>query len=140
MTALRRYTCPTVKDLCSAPSRGYSPPRSNVLPSGYRRSDYHYYGATDDDIEYWGLDQPGAPAPWDAGIAVWELLDADGIHLQVHLGFEHDSVFAEWIHTFLRIDAGDDEAQPIVRAHVDRRDFVDQLTVKVRPGDHFRTA
>jgi hypothetical protein len=35
----------------------------SVLPSGYRRSDYHYYGATDDDIESWGLDQPGAPAP-----------------------------------------------------------------------------
>ena len=49
----------------------------DLLPSGYRRSDYYDYGATDDIIEYWGLDQPGAPAPQDAGIAVWDVLDPD---------------------------------------------------------------
>ncbi len=53
----------------------------DLLPSGYRRSEYHDHGAIDDDVEYWGLDQPGAPAPEDAGIAVWDVLDemdADG--------------------------------------------------------------
>ena len=53
----------------------------DMLPSGYRRSDYRLYGATDDDIDFWGLDHPGAPPPQAAGWAVWDALDeldADG--------------------------------------------------------------
>lgn len=67
--------------LFGSTSRGYVSSSSDLLPSGYRRSDYHLYGATDDDIEFWGLDQPGAPPPDVAGWAVMDLLDemdADG--------------------------------------------------------------
>ena len=43
-----------------------------LLLSGYRRSEYHKYGATDEDIDFWGLDQPGAPAPEERRWAVWD--------------------------------------------------------------------
>lgn len=49
--------------------------RDDQLPSGYRRSDYYRYGITDDDITFWGLDQPGAPPPdavWRAVVDVLE--------------------------------------------------------------------
>ena len=48
---------------------------SDLLPSGYRRSEYHRHGATDDDIDFWRLDRPGAPSPGIAGWAVWDLVD-----------------------------------------------------------------
>ena len=48
----------------------------DLLPSGYRRSEYREYGATDDDIQFWGLDQPGAPPPSAAGWAAWDVMDA----------------------------------------------------------------
>jgi hypothetical protein len=47
-----------------------------LLPSGYRRSEYRAYGATDDDIQFWGLDQPGAPPSSAAGWAAWDVMDA----------------------------------------------------------------
>ena len=47
----------------------------NLLPSGHRRGEYHRYGATDGDIEFWGLDQLGAPPPDVAGWVVMDLLD-----------------------------------------------------------------
>ena len=56
-------------------------PDDSALPSGYRRTDYHRYGATDDDIKFWGLDHPGAPPPEVAGWVVWDMyeeMDADG--------------------------------------------------------------
>ena len=31
------------------------------LPNGYTRKDYYDYGFTDFDLEYWGMDKPGAP-------------------------------------------------------------------------------
>lgn len=66
----------------SAPRSGsYVSSSSDLLPSGHRRSEYHRYGATDGDIEFWGLDQPGAPPPDVAGWVVMDLLDemdADG--------------------------------------------------------------
>jgi len=62
--------------------RGWDEEESDdLLPSGYRRSEYRFYGATDDDIDTWGLDQPGAPPPDAVGSAVWDLwdeMDADG--------------------------------------------------------------
>ena len=60
---------------------GYPSKNDDLLPSGYRRSEYHRYGATDGDIEFWGLDQHGAPPPDVAGWAVWDIMDemdADG--------------------------------------------------------------
>jgi len=67
----------------SQPSGGLRSTESSddLLPSGHRRSEYHRYGATDGDIEFWGLDQPGAPPPDAAGWVVMDLLDetdADG--------------------------------------------------------------
>lgn len=47
----------------------------DLLASGYRRSEYHKYGATDEDIEFWSLAEPGAPSPEDAGVAAWDVLD-----------------------------------------------------------------
>ena len=47
----------------------------DLLLSGYRRSEYHKYGATDEDIDFWGLDQPGAPAPEERRWAVWDQAD-----------------------------------------------------------------
>jgi hypothetical protein len=43
--------------------------------SKYSREDYRRYGATDADIDFWGLDEPGAPPPEAAGWAVWEALE-----------------------------------------------------------------
>jgi hypothetical protein len=60
-------------------------PDDEVLPSGYTRRQYKCYGASDDAIEYWGLDQPDAPPPGAAGWAAWamsdELGEADGCGL-----------------------------------------------------------
>jgi hypothetical protein len=47
------------------------------LPNGYTRKDYYDYGFTDFDIEYWGLDRPGAPEPFAAGWVVWDMLDGE---------------------------------------------------------------
>jgi len=43
----------------------------DLLPSGYRRSEYHRHGVTDDDIDFWGLDQPGTPPP---SVAAWMVM------------------------------------------------------------------
>ncbi len=50
----------------------------DVFPSGHRRSEYHSYGYTDDDIALWGLDRPGAPPPDAVWRAVVDLLDEIG--------------------------------------------------------------
>ncbi len=47
------------------------------LPNGYTRKDYYDLGFTDFDIEYWGMDQPGAPGPSQAGWVVWDVLDGE---------------------------------------------------------------
>lgn len=44
-----------------------------MLPNGYTRLEYLDNGFSNKDIEFWGLDQPGAPPPHAAG---WEILDA----------------------------------------------------------------
>ena len=35
----------------------------DFLPNGRKRQEYYDAGLSDTDIEYWGLDQPGAPEP-----------------------------------------------------------------------------
>ena len=52
-------------------------PSNERLPNGYTRSDYRNYGMTDFDIEFWGLDQPGAPEPPMAGWMIWDMLDGE---------------------------------------------------------------
>jgi hypothetical protein len=55
-----------------------------LLSSGYRRSEYHRHGVTDEDIDFWGLDQPGTPPPSAAAWMMMESLyemdaDSDGL-------------------------------------------------------------
>lgn len=59
------------------PMFDYNNSEDEILPSGYRRSDYHAYGLTDFDIELWGLDQPGAPNPLSSGWVMVDMLDGD---------------------------------------------------------------
>lgn len=73
-----------VDELCgrNRPARSsryypYSESNDEVLPSGYRRSDYHRYGFMHPDIELLGLDQPGAPDPFIAGMITLDILDED---------------------------------------------------------------
>jgi hypothetical protein len=47
------------------------------LPNGYNRQDYYYRGYSDTDIEFWGLDQPGAPNPDAAGFVIADMADGD---------------------------------------------------------------
>jgi len=47
------------------------------LPNGYTRKDYNDYGLTEFDIEYWGMDQSGAPEPSMAGWVIWDALDGE---------------------------------------------------------------
>ena len=48
-----------------------------VLPNGWRRKDYYEYGLTDNDLEFWGLDLPGAPEPALSGIVIMDVADGD---------------------------------------------------------------
>jgi len=52
-----------------------SPTTNDCLPNGLRRSDCHDYGISDDEIEFWGLDQPGTSPPETAGWVVWDMMD-----------------------------------------------------------------
>ncbi len=47
------------------------------LPSGHTRREYYDAGFSEMDIEYWGLDQPGAPDPLAAGFLIMDVLDGD---------------------------------------------------------------
>ncbi len=61
-------------------SNNYSHPAShqnNTLPNGYTRKDYYNHGYTDTDIEFWGLDQAGAPEPKVAGFIIADMMDGD---------------------------------------------------------------
>lgn len=51
---------------------------AEVVPSGYTRGEYKEWGATDDDIEDWGLDQPMAHPPESAGWVIWDMVDDMG--------------------------------------------------------------
>ena len=48
------------------------------LPNGHSRNDYHRVGISDGDIEYWGLDQSGAPSPDAAGWVIGEMIEEMG--------------------------------------------------------------
>lgn len=48
-----------------------------ILPSGYRRAEYHALGISDSDIELWGLDQPGVTSPDASGWVIADMLDGD---------------------------------------------------------------
>ena len=50
---------------------------SDPLPNGHNRQEYYDLGFSDTDIEYWGLDQPGAPDPLAAGFLIMDMLDGD---------------------------------------------------------------
>ena len=52
-------------------------PPNEQLPNGYTRKDYYDFGLSDFDIEYWGMDQPGAPGPSMASLVIWDLLDSE---------------------------------------------------------------
>jgi hypothetical protein len=45
------------------PNRFIQYPSDEFSLNGYKRNNYKIYGLTDFDIEYCGLDQPGAPEP-----------------------------------------------------------------------------
>ena len=47
----------------------------DILPNGHRRQEYYDAGFSDMDIEYWGLDQHGAPNPYAAGFVIMDMLE-----------------------------------------------------------------
>ena len=53
------------------------PSPNERLPNGYTRKDYFDHGFSDFDIEFWGMDQPGAPGPSMAGWVIWDALDGE---------------------------------------------------------------
>ena len=48
-----------------------------VLPNGYTRGEYYDQGYSDYDIEFWNLNQTGAPSPNAAGWVLTDLMDDD---------------------------------------------------------------
>ncbi len=48
-----------------------------LLPNGHKRSDYYDLGYSDSDIEFWGLNQPGAPDPHVAGFEILDAMEGD---------------------------------------------------------------
>ena len=49
----------------------------NNLPNGLSRDEYYKIGFSDYEIEFFGLDQPGAPDPHAVGFVVLDLMDED---------------------------------------------------------------
>jgi hypothetical protein len=61
------------------PRGTYTGPKpDHQLPNGHTRQEYYKMGFSDMDIDFWGLDQPGAPSPQAAGFAIMDLLGGDG--------------------------------------------------------------
>ena len=48
-----------------------------ILPNGYKRGEYYEQGFSDFDIDFWRLDQIGAPSPQAAGWVLTDLMDGD---------------------------------------------------------------
>ena len=53
----------------------FNPEPEDRLPNGRTRQEYYDAGISDSEIEFWGLDQPGAPGPQAAGFVI---MDHDG--------------------------------------------------------------
>jgi hypothetical protein len=51
--------------------------KKDILPNGFSRQDYYDHGADDSAIDYFGLDEPGAPEPGIAGIVLMDLFEGD---------------------------------------------------------------
>ena len=51
--------------------------QNDLLPNGRTRQEYYDTGFSEMDIEYWGLDQPGALDPYAAGFVIMDMLDGD---------------------------------------------------------------
>ena len=65
----------SLDDLYSRITQKHLP--SEVLPNGHTRQDFHDAGYSDKDIEFWGLDKPGAPDPISAGYIIADLFDGN---------------------------------------------------------------
>ena len=48
-----------------------------ILPNGYTRQEYYDAGFSDSDIEFWGLDKPGALDPHVAGFEIMDEMDGN---------------------------------------------------------------
>ena len=48
-----------------------------ILPNGYKRGEYYEQGFSDFDIDFWHLDQLGAPSPQAAGWILTDLMNGD---------------------------------------------------------------
>ncbi len=55
----------------------FNPEPEELLPNGRTRQEYYDAGISDQEIEFWGLDQPGAPGPQAAGFVIMDMLDGD---------------------------------------------------------------
>lgn len=49
----------------------------SCLPNGHTRQEYSDAGFSAVDIEYWGLNQPGAPDPLAAGFVSMDMMDGN---------------------------------------------------------------
>lgn len=65
----------SLDDIYSKFTQKHSP--LEILPNGYTRKDLHDAGYSDNDIEFWGLDKPGAPDPIIAGYIIADLFDGN---------------------------------------------------------------
>ena len=58
------------------------PQPDHQLPNGHTRQEYYSIGFSDMDIDFWGLDKPGAPSPEVASFVFLDVLadeeDGDG--------------------------------------------------------------
>lgn len=85
----RTFQDDPLKNIINRLSLGNSESSSQeVLPNGYQRQDYLDVGFSDQDIEFWGLNQPNAPDPSSAGLIIADSFDGD---LDGNLGWPFNS-------------------------------------------------
>ena len=87
------YIAAKIEELSGGSSPGRRSNRAtkdDVFPNGYTYQDYAEYGFTEADMDFWGLDQPGAPEPQTAG---WIIMDAMDGEIDGHIdwGFSGDA-------------------------------------------------
>ena len=67
-------------------SKSYSgSDKDEVFPNKHTYQDYEKYGFTEADMDFWGLDQPGAPEPKTAG---WIVMDAMDGKIDGHIDWD----------------------------------------------------